>query len=346
MSFHEQFLGKGHATSPEVDLLATPEVHLVRRVTTDVLEQADALPFWMQDYTQLDKGAFSGAVNSVSYKGLQIFCETMNRAVDQIALAPANTYVIGLPTITEGDGTWGLLPIKPNSLITLDKNAELIFRTSHSSEIAAAVIPAQRLEDYATQVECVDLRKVMENVKPVEQLSLESATLLLTALTDGMHYISELSNTIDVHQLWHNFEGDLIASCIQALLQASNSQSHHYDHRIHRYIVNRVRDLTLSSSGYPLTIEELCISLHISRRTLNHAFLRVLGITPVAYMRNVRLHRIRAELQTTPHQVKYVASVAAKWGFWHMSLFSRYYRELFGETPIETLMRSRIGGRH
>ncbi len=342
LSFQDKFLGKSFSARPNVDLLNAPKVHLVQRITTDVLEQADALPFWMQDYTQLDKGAFSGAVNSVNYKGLQIFRETMNRAVDQIAMAPANAYVIGLPTITEGDATWGMLPITPNSLITLDKNAELIFRTSHSSEIAAAVIPAERLEDYAAQVERIDLRKIMENVKPVEQLSVESSTYLLNALTDGMHYISEFSNSLDVQQLWHNFEGDLIASCIHALVEASDSHIHHYDHRIHRYIVNRVRDLTLSSSGYPLSIEELCISLHLSRRTLNHAFLRVLGISPVAYMRNVRLHRIRAELQTTPNQVRYIASVAAKWGFWHMSLFSRYYRELFGETPIETLLRSRL----
>jgi AraC family ethanolamine operon transcriptional activator len=38
----------------------------VKRNTGDVLEQADALPFWSQDYTQLSKGVFSGAENSVS----------------------------------------------------------------------------------------------------------------------------------------------------------------------------------------------------------------------------------------------------------------------------------------
>ena len=35
---------------------------VVRRTTSDVLEQADALPFWTQDYTQLSKGEFAGAV--------------------------------------------------------------------------------------------------------------------------------------------------------------------------------------------------------------------------------------------------------------------------------------------
>lgn len=339
MSSQEEFLGTSPLGSPN-------KIHLVQRTTSDVLEQAEALPFWTQDYTQLSKGTFSGALNSVTYHGVQVFREKMNRAVDQIAAAPTDAYVIGLPTIIEGDATWGLLPVKANSLITLDKNTELVFRTSNLSEITAAVISAQRLEDYAAQVEWVDLRKTMENVKPVELISSEITTRLQASLADGMRYMSEIRDTADVHQMWRHFEDELMSTCLQALLQANNSPSQLYDHRIHRYIVNRVRDLTLSSSGYPLTIEELCIQLRISRRTLNHAFVRVLGITPVAYMRNVRLHRIRAELQSAPHQVRYIASVAAKWGFWHMSLFSRYYRELFGETPLETLSRSRVGERH
>lgn len=338
MSFQEEFLSTGYLTNPQI--------HVVQRTTTDVLEQAEALPFWTQDYTQLSKGAFSGELNSVTNRGVQVFREKMNRAVDQIAAAPADSYVIGLPTIIEGDATWGMLPIKPNSLITLDKNTELIFRTSNLSEITATVISAQRLEEYAAQVEWTDLRKIMGNVKPVELMSPELATRMQAAMRDGKRYMYENRESADVHQMWRHFEDDLMATCLQALLQASNSPSQNYDHRIHRYIVNRVRDLTLSSSGYPLTIEELCISLRISRRTLNHAFMRVLGITPVAYMRNVRLHRIRSELQSAPHQVRYIASVAAKWGFWHMSLFSRYYRELFGETPLETLTRSRVGERH
>lgn len=331
LGFREEFMGIG----------GSPQVQLVQRTTADVLEQADALPFWQQDYTQLSKGAFSGALTSISYQGLQIFRETMNRAVDEIASAAADTYVIGLPTIIEGDATWGLLPVTPYSLITLDKNAELIFRTSNISEITAAVIPAQRLEEYAAQVEWADLRKLMSNVKPVEPISHAVANRLLASLTDGMRYMSEIADTVDVQQVWRYFEDDLMASCLQALLQANESPSHCHDHRVHRYIVNRVRESTIASYGYPLTIGEICTTLRISRRTLNHAFARVLGITPVEYMRNVRLQRVRAELQWSPNQVKSIASVATKWGFWHMSLFSRYYRELFGECPIETLERSR-----
>lgn len=321
------------------------DIHKVQRTSHDVLEQAEALPFWSQDYIQLDKGVFSGAVTSVSCRGVQLFRETMNRAVDQIASAPADSYVIGLPTIIDGDSSWGLLPLKENSLITLDKNAELLFRTSHLSEITVAVISARRLEDYAATVEWIDLPKVMEKVMPVESIQPQVTERMQTALGDGMDHIAALDNNADRAEIWRHFEDDLMSICLHALLQARETRtSHHHDQRIHRYIVNRVRDLTLSSSGYPLTIGELCATLRISRRTLNHAFARVIGVTPVAYMRNVRLHRIRAELQSTPYQVSTIANVATKWGFWHMSLFSRYYRELFGECPNETLERARSLG--
>lgn len=83
MSFQEDFLGTATADRSAV--------HKVQRTSSDVLQQADALPFWSQDYTQLDKGVFAGSVTSISCRGVQLFRETMNRAVDQIASGPIVT---------------------------------------------------------------------------------------------------------------------------------------------------------------------------------------------------------------------------------------------------------------
>lgn len=325
-----------------IDLSTKIDFHLVNQSTSDVLEQAGALPFWTQDYTQLTKGTFSGTIRSATYQNLQIFTESMTRAVDQIASAPQDCYVIGIPTVVTGESTWGLLPVTTNSLITLDKNAELFFRTSAISEITAAVIPAQRLEIYAEESEWMDIRKILDGVKPVEALNPSIAAQLLTALKEGMDFHLENKTAINFPTMWRSFEDDLISTCMHALLSTKENIRASYDHRIPRYLVNRVRDATLLNSEMPLTIGELCSILRVSRRTLNHAFIRGIGITPVAYMRNVRLHRVRAELQSSPDSVTSIANVATKWGFWHMSLFSRYYRELFGECPNKTLERSRL----
>ncbi|MGP1717188.1 MAG: helix-turn-helix domain-containing protein [Methylophilus sp.] len=333
MGFREILLG--------IDSSVSPGFHVVKRDTTDVLEQADAVPFWSQDYTQLAKGSFTGSVNSISYNGIQIFTETMNRAVDQIASAPQDCYVIGLPTIIEGEASWGLLPVRAHSLITLDKNAELYFKTSMISEITVAVIPAKRLEEYAEKMDWIDFRMVMNTIKPVESLNPHVAKLLLTTLMYGMEFDTSNEQDINLKEKWESFEDDLMSACLHALFHASANTHPHFDHRIPRYIVNRVRSSTLTNAAFPLSIEELCKVLKVSRRTLNHAFIRVLGITPVTYMRNVRLQRIRLELMSAPKDFSSIAHVASKWGFWHMSLFSRYYRELFGECPIDTLQRAK-----
>lgn len=318
------------------------EITTVRQQTEDVLKHADTLPFWSQDYTQLEKGRFSGMVTSVACKGVQLFRETMNRSVDELASAPQNSYVIGLPTIIEGKSLWRGGQLSKNTLITLDKNTELLFRTSHSSEITAAVISEQRLEDYAANVEHIDINELMKKVNPVEVIPHAVKSRLLSALFIGTEHISKnLHDSVDHFQVWRHFEDSVLDSCLQALMTASQDHGRHNEHRVHRHIVNCVRDLTLSNHCEALTIGELCTTLNISRRTLNHAFQQVLGITPVAYMRNVRLHRIRAELQFSPKQVTSIANVASRWGFWHMSLFSRYYRELFGECPSVTLELAR-----
>ena len=318
------------------------EIFTVRRTTKDVLEQADALPFWSQDYTQMDKGNFTGSVNSVASRGVQIFREAMNRSVDELASAPPDSYVIGLPTIVEGDGFWGGQQLDKNSLITLDKNTELLFRTSHSSEISVAVITEQRLASYAEQVEQLDIRKLMDNINPVESIPAHINKRMLATLFVGTEHISQMEDGINVHHIWRYFEDNMLNACLQALIHGSENGDRHYDHRVHRHIVTCVRDMTLSNQTEPWTIGELCAVLKISRRTLNHAFKQVLGITPVSYMRNVRLHKIRAELQSYPDRILSIANVASKWGFWHMSLFSRYYRELFGECPSDTLDRARL----
>lgn len=318
------------------------EISTVRSRLTDVLEQAAALPMWSQDYTQLDKGEFSGSVTSVACEGVQIFREAMNRSVDELASAPPDSYVIGIPTIVEGDASWCGSKLDKNSLISMDKNEELLFKTSHSSEITAAVISEQRLEEYAETVEKVDLRPLISKVNPVEKLPPDIQSRLLAVLYIGTEHLAKnIEAGVSHPNSWRHFEDSVFSICMQALSAASDNNERHHENRVHRYIVKSVREITLRQHCDPITIGEICAALNISRRTLNHAFQQVLGITPVAYMRNIRLHKIRAELQYKSEQLNSIACVASHWGFWHMSLFARYYRELFGETPSETLLRSR-----
>jgi transcriptional regulator GlxA family with amidase domain len=77
----------------------------------------------------------------------------------------------------------------------------------------------------------------------------------------------------------------------------------------------------------------------MSPRTLHKAFISVTGLGPSSYFRQCSLNRARhALLQADPAEDK-VTAIAASLGFTEIGRFSVRYRELFGESPLQTLQR-------
>lgn len=88
-----------------------------------------------------------------------------------------------------------------------------------------------------------------------------------------------------------------------------------------------------------LTPEILARVGYVSVRTLHAAFQDQLGESPMAYVRRIRLSRVRAELlRSDPLQVR-ITDIAMRWGFLHQSRFAQQYRDLFNELPSVTLHR-------
>jgi AraC-like DNA-binding protein len=85
------------------------------------------------------------------------------------------------------------------------------------------------------------------------------------------------------------------------------------------------------------TILDLAAELGISLRALELGFRRELGTTPHQYVRASRLGRVHEELARADAERTTVSAIANKWGFAHHSRFARAYRELFGESPAQTL---------
>ena len=88
-----------------------------------------------------------------------------------------------------------------------------------------------------------------------------------------------------------------------------------------------------------ITTTDIAGAARMSARGLQALFSRELGITPMVYLRRLRLASARAELLDAEPESGDVASVARRWGFGHLSRFAKTYREEFGENPSETLRR-------
>ncbi|WP_420369980.1 AraC family transcriptional regulator [Curtobacterium sp. L1-20] len=89
----------------------------------------------------------------------------------------------------------------------------------------------------------------------------------------------------------------------------------------------------------PVTVTELSAVSGLSVRSVQESFRRVFDVSPLTYLRHVRLDRVRAELLELDPQVGAVGDVAKRWGFAHLGRFSASYAERFGEYPKQTLRR-------
>jgi len=91
--------------------------------------------------------------------------------------------------------------------------------------------------------------------------------------------------------------------------------------------------------GAPFSSAALSAAMGMSERSVQRLFKSAYGITPQEWSRCLRLHRARRTLQTFDSSVFNIEGVATECGFSHPGRFSIDYRELFGESPSETVLR-------
>ncbi|MGE8318641.1 MAG: AraC family transcriptional regulator [Comamonas sp.] len=101
--------------------------------------------------------------------------------------------------------------------------------------------------------------------------------------------------------------------------------------------VRRAQDFMQAHAHEPLGVEQLADVAGVSPRSLYAGFKDFLGVSPMQYLRDLRMERARSELLAG--EASNVAAVALRWGFAHLGRFSSEYRQRYGESPSQTLRR-------
>ena len=134
---------------------------------------------------------------------------------------------------------------------------------------------------------------------------------------------------------------ELLEMLLVALDAANVPQLTFRDHTRQAYslVVKLVEDYVLAHRGDRFYMKDLCIATGVRERTLEYVFQQVMGMSPVAYLTRLRLHRVRQALRMATHGSTTVSTQALSWGFSHFGDFARAYKDCFGELPSETLRR-------
>jgi AraC family transcriptional regulator, ethanolamine operon transcriptional activator len=304
----------------------------------DAQEQAATLNGWHQAYWQLSRGAFVGTVDAVEFDGAYVFLESANRALLQRGYLAPGALAVAVPVRLDGPARFCGTQCTFDQAFVYSGRDGFEFCSPADHQVAGIALSpalmhslgeAQRsavlLQGAATQASAIapDPRAVASMRSLVAGLieALRSTPVLI----DNPHTRSALRDAI-IGSVCDVFDSG--GACATLPVQV----------RARWALVVRAREMIDAAPCEPVTVASLCSALEVSRRTLQYCFQEVLGISPNAYLRAMRLNGARRALQTGSPSV---TDAALDWGFWHLGQFSADYRQMFGELPSQTAQRHR-----
>ena len=104
--------------------------------------------------------------------------------------------------------------------------------------------------------------------------------------------------------------------------------------------IERARALLQKNLKNTYYMTDLVNDLKVNKRSLQNSFKNNLGISAKHYLMQLRLNAIRDELLNQSNPDENIQEIARNYNFFHMGHFSEAYKNMFNETPSETLQKS------
>jgi AraC-like DNA-binding protein len=156
---------------------------------------------------------------------------------------------------------------------------------------------------------------------------------LLTTLLQHGHAARSAGHTGPVVEL---LERSLLTDLVMAQRHSYSEELNAEAPTISNREVAQVVELVERAPESSYTVSDLARAAGVSARSLQASFHKHLGVSPMAYLRQVRLERAHEDLQLGRGRV---SEVAYHWGFTNLGRFATSYQERFGELPSATIAR-------
>jgi AraC family transcriptional regulator, ethanolamine operon transcriptional activator len=241
----------------------------------------------------------------------------------------------------QAQGTMNGLPVRPGMMLVAEPGAEGSFVADAGWESITLLIPPQ---DMASQLADRGRGDEFRVPRGVEILQAD-AEWVRTLFDWGKRLVDTAVRQPSLFNEQKQARSAVQAELFEMLLAAIGAARDFEPTRgertqqAHSVIVKIAEDYALSHAGDHIYVTDLCKAAGVSERSLEYAFKKILGLTPVAYLTRLRLHRVRQALLAGTQGSTTVSVEALNWGFWHFGEFSRAYKDCFGELPSDTLRR-------
>jgi AraC family ethanolamine operon transcriptional activator len=284
--------------------------------------------------TQLESGRFEGSIIKIQLEDVQLLC--LNTSCSLYSLGPKPPDKIPF-CISLAQPQRVFISHKqalpPQALFGFDPIREVSLITPKNLHMATILVPVGRLQRYLHDMERDDLdaKFLRQNVIQIED----------QRLSDLRDYLSQLfhlavTNPDFLRRSHLLILGDLLPLLVNCFSEEVCPRLCTHSFR-RATLVQEAEAFMLAHLDEPLTLEAICKAVKTSKSALSYGFQDIFGLSPMAYLKTVRLNGVRRALKASDPTQATVLGIANRYGFWHMGHFSRDYRRMFGESPSDTL---------
>jgi AraC family transcriptional regulator, ethanolamine operon transcriptional activator len=324
--------------------MSDPKIKYRQTLLSDAYEQQAAQDWLPIEINQISYGQFAGEIREIQSDDVSVCFESQSRKVHKCGIIEDDSCTISfLRHLSDVDGKVGFseytalestlffLPSGVEFDLALNSGCDTVyFRLDQSLllEKARAMNPALWEND---PKQLLSLDKL--DRKPLEKFSEHLFNSpLFQPNTETFHEDSQLGPSI-------------MDNVLMTLHSASLDRGFQPDLRARRrargvvMLVIEYIQAEIKQQKCP-NIVDICYHTKISERIIQYSFMKILGLSPITYLRCLRLNGAWKQLAHPIDENISVTNIATQWHFWHLGRFSNNYLQMFGELPSETLRKS------
>ena len=305
---------------------------------TDAVELSQQTGEWNFEVSQLTKGALTAESTMLALDGVNLLHIRLNQTVRQRGFGPRNMAAIFIPCA-------GTAPVfasdqlveRGQCMTVMGGELEGVSHSEYQEIDVAFDLNACRAQIDALNGGSIGVMPGTTIAAPGQSWIADMTARVDWLLSAAREHGSGLSDP----QLRMALSDHLLASMVHFDSTPADIDSTTRKATASRRTgVRLAREYIHARLSEPLPLSELCRHSGLKVRTLETGFQEVTGLSPVAYIRSLRLNAVRRTLHDVSARQRSISDIALDNGFWHLSQFATDYRKLFGETPTNTRRRS------
>ena len=312
-------------------------MHIVKADFSDFDAYHEIAANWDLDFRLLSKNDFYAYLNMYSSPCFQLTHTKLNGKIEQFGTTPEGFRSIVIPVNFTSTFYWLNKKVAGSQLLIFPKNRTLDAVSFDEFNVYIVAIKESFLLEMLDNLGYDTAKKLFSGDEQYLNLTRDFAnqfSYLASKFLSDMHINYSEGGT--VKSIYEYESIDRLLLLLLKFLDSSSSIIYKNPSRKRDIALNQAVELINGIEDSFHSVSQLCAYTNVSERTLEYAFKERYQISPSAYIKANRLHKVKLELLDPKYKGR-ISTVAGKYGFWHMGQFASDFRRHFGKLPTESL---------